>query len=190
MRNTLSITSRQWTTFLILVVLSVLVVVFTYTIFDQLHSQDTDCQLLVSRLIREYHAYYQQGEGYETLYKKFLEKHPSFFQEANTNGGAELLYEFHSALGFVSDTDEDGKFELCDDDGNPLIFLTNELQEDLLVTANGDRVRVYRPPYVKEKGFYISILDHHDWMDEESFQKIVESQRDDNVQHTQSKGLP
>ena len=87
------------------------------------------------------------------------------------NVGAEILFEMLQGSRWKNDTDGDGLPEACDQWGEPLIFLSRDIESDVIILSGGLRQEVTAPPNVS-LGFYVSSLRLHCWCSED--QAVIE----------------
>jgi len=109
---------------------------------------------------------------------------PDTYTSANeTNKGAEILWRWYNdgegqALSKFSDTDGDQLPESVDARGMPVIFLTDEIRQDVIITPSGDSIRVALPPYFGS-GVYVNSLAYRTWFwgDEEAIRAFWEEEK-------------
>ena len=123
---------------------------------------DTLCT--ISDMVRRFNG--PSSPAYQEHYLELIRDNPEFLNDNPTNQGAELLYLIRDALlqNPGADTDHDGRLETQDVWGNPLIFLSEDRKEDLVIDAEGRQEKVSVPPFFGG-AFYVNTLRHHMWLE-------------------------
>jgi hypothetical protein len=113
----------------------------------------------------------------------FLNAHPDYLDDNPENRGAEVMFQVfgHSLPDPESGTDwdNDGRKEVHDIWGNPLLFFHARIQRDTIVFEGGERQSYAVPPYVdtsRPDRFYINSVLFHSWTeaDAESLRNEIE----------------
>ena len=119
----------------------------------------------VSRITRDF--YYPPDGGLGEYYSNNVDAFLRDIDSNSHNVGAEMLFFMLGNMWKSSDTDSDGRLEVVDAFGDPIVFLTDMIPDDEIINAHGYVTSVTRPPYCTGK-YYLSVLSCHEWLADDS----------------------